>query len=67
MEPAETKRRNWVIVKTDMRAPKQDATYWRSQSFSARLAALEEIRREFHHWKYGVQPRFQRVYSIIKR
>jgi hypothetical protein len=31
------------------------------------LAALEQIRQEYHRWKYGVQPRFQRVYRIVKR
>ena len=29
--------------------------------------ALEEIRREYHRWKYGAEPGFQRVYSIAKR
>lgn len=61
------KSRKFLIVKTDMRSPKKDTVYWQSQSYQFRLAALEEIRQEFHQWKYHVQPRFQRVYSIIKR
>ncbi len=46
---------------------KSDAAYWRAQPPSARLAALEEIRQEYHKWKYGTEPRFERVYKIIKR
>jgi hypothetical protein len=44
-----------------------DLKYWQAQPPAARLAALEEIRREYHHWRYGAEPRFQRVYSIVKR
>lgn len=50
-----------------MKAPKTDADYWRTQPYAARLAVLESLRQEFITWKYGAQPRFQRVYSIIKR
>jgi hypothetical protein len=41
--------------------------YWRAQSYQDRLEALEQIRQEYHHWKYNAQPRFQRVYKVIKR
>ena len=44
-----------------------DFAYWQSQSLSARMAALESIRAEFHTWRYGAQPRLQRVYSISKQ
>ena len=44
-----------------------DFTYWQAQSYQARLAALEQIRQEYHRWRYGAQPGFQRVYSIVKR
>jgi hypothetical protein len=43
----------------------RDVHYWRQQTPQARLAALEEIRREYHRWKYGAEPRLQRVYRII--
>jgi len=55
------------FTKVDMKAPKTDAAYWRSQSYASRLAALESLRQEFITWKYGAQPGFQRVCSIIKR
>jgi hypothetical protein len=44
-----------------------DLKYWQAQPPAARIAELEEIRREYHRWRYGAEPRFQRVYSIIKR
>ncbi|MBW4541536.1 MAG: hypothetical protein KME43_20685 [Myxacorys chilensis ATA2-1-KO14] len=60
-------RRPLQVKKVNMKAPKQDATYWQTQPHHLRLAALEEIRREFHQWKYNAEPRFQRVYTIAKR
>ena len=44
-----------------------DTAYWRTQTPQARLAALEEIRREYHGWKHGAEPRLQRVYRVVKR
>jgi hypothetical protein len=44
-----------------------DLVYWRTQSYEARLAALEQIRQEYHAWRYGAEPRLQRVYQIVKR
>ena len=44
-----------------------DFAYWQSQPYSARLTTLEEIRLEYHQWRYGYEPGFQRVYSIVKR
>lgn len=44
-----------------------DFAYWQSQPCEARLAALERIRQEYHLWKYGAEPRLQRVYSITQR
>ncbi len=55
-----------VVTKIRLGQKKNDAAYWRTLPYSARLAALEQIREEYHHWKYHVQPGFQRVYRIIK-
>lgn len=61
-------RRAMPIVKASMRAPNQDVAYWRTQSFQARIDALEEIRREYHLWKYGdAEPRIQRGWISAKR
>jgi len=56
-----------VVTKVKLTDKKTDAAYWRKQSFSARLTALEEIRQEYHLWRYGAEPGFQRVYTIVKR
>ena len=56
-----------VITKIKLNDKKTDSAYWREQPYSARLAALEEIRQEYHHWRYGAEPGFQRVYTIVKR
>lgn len=62
-----TRRIAAVVRKVDVRSQGSDFAFWQSQSLSARLAALEEIRREYHRWKYGAEPRLQRVCSIVKR
>jgi len=56
-----------VIKEGKLTDKKTDAAYWRKQPYSARLAALEEIRREYHRWRYGAEPRLQRVYRIVKQ
>lgn len=56
-----------VVNKVSLGDRQSDAVYWRSKPYQDRLAALEQIRQEFHQWKYGDEPRFQRVYTIIKR
>jgi len=53
------------IVKLGEQKP--DSVYWRTRPPEERLAALEQIRREYHLWRYGAEPRFQRVFRIIKR
>ncbi len=60
-------QRQTSIIKVSMRSPKSDAIYWRTQPYAERLAALEKIRQDFIGWKYGAQPRFQRIYTIVKR
>jgi hypothetical protein len=44
---------------------KSDFAYWQTQSYQARLEALEQIRQEYHQWKDNrVESRLQRVYTI---
>jgi hypothetical protein len=52
-------------VKTEEQG--SDFAFWQSRTPQERLAALESIRREYHLWKYGTEPRFQRVLRIIKQ
>ncbi len=56
-----------VVKKYKIDEQPDDTSYWQSRSYAERLAALEEIRREYNQWKYGAEQRFQRVYRVIKR
>ena len=40
-------------------------SFWRTQSPVARVAAVEEIRREHHGWDHGAEPRLQRVFQSL--
>lgn len=61
--------RQIALVYRKMRIDEQgsDREYWLSQPPGARLAALEEIRREVHGWKLGEEPSVEKVVTIIKR
>lgn len=37
-----------VVRKTTVADQPKEADYWRTRSYEERLAALEEIRREYH-------------------
>jgi hypothetical protein len=54
-------------TKVGLHDQKSDFAYWQSQSCELRIAQLEQIRREYHQWKFGAEPRLQRVYKIVKR
>lgn len=60
-------QRQISVTKVSMKLPKSDAMYWRTQPYAVRLAALEPIRQDFVSWRYGAQPGFQRVYTVVKR
>ncbi len=63
----ETRTIRKVVRKVPLREQSSDFSYWRTQTYQARLAALEQIRQEFHRWHYGAEPRLQRLYQIVKR
>ncbi len=56
-----------VVNKINIKQNKNDFNYWQKQPYQKRLETLETIRQEYHQYKYNAQPRFQRVYTIIKR
>ena len=56
-----------VVRMTTLEEQPTDFVYWQTQPYEARLAALEEIRREYHQWSYDTQPRLQRFLRIIKQ
>jgi len=55
-----------VVHKTTLAEQPKESDYWQTQSYEQRLAALEEIRRDYHRWKYNAEPRLQRVYTVVK-
>ncbi len=56
-----------ICTKMPRTNAQSDFAYWQTQPYHLRLAALEQIRQEYHQWRYSVQPRLQRVYTIVKR
>jgi hypothetical protein len=56
-----------AIRKAKISESKNDFQFWQQQPFQDRLQTLESIRQEYHRWKYGSEPGFQRVYTITKR
>lgn len=56
-----------IVRKFPQKQQPSDASYWRQQPPEKRLEALEQIRQEYHQFKYNAQPRLQRVYRIVKQ
>lgn len=56
-----------VVKKMRLSDQPSDFAYWQSRPYAERLATLEQIRREYIRWKYGSEPGFQRVYTVVKR
>jgi hypothetical protein len=54
------------VAKMAIQDQPSDFLYWQNHPPQIRLAALEHIRREYHQWRYGAEPRLQRVYQILK-
>jgi 2-polyprenyl-3-methyl-5-hydroxy-6-metoxy-1,4-benzoquinol methylase len=52
-----------TVNKISLKQQASDFNYWQKQTPQKRLEALEQIRQEYHQYKYNAQPRFQRVYS----
>jgi len=56
-----------TYTKVRLQEQRSDFVYWQTQPYQVRLAALEQIRQEYHQWRYHAEPRLQRVYHIVKR
>lgn len=48
-----------VVRKIPLNGKPDDVTYWRSQPYSARLQMLEQIRSEYHQWKFNAEQCFE--------
>jgi hypothetical protein len=55
-----------AIKKSKIQEQETDFNFWQTQSYQARLEALEQIRTDYILWRYHVEPRFQRVYRVVK-
>lgn len=56
-----------VCRKFDISRQPTDFAFWQSQPYEKRLAALEEIRKEYHGGDDASEPGLQGVYRIIKQ
>jgi hypothetical protein len=56
-----------VVHKVRMDEQKSDFAYWQTQPYHVRLAALEQIRREYHGPKYDSERGIQRVCTIRRQ
>jgi hypothetical protein len=56
-----------VVAKVTIGQQTNDFGYWQKQSYQARIDALEEIRQEYHRWRYGAEPRLAPVCNILRR
>lgn len=56
-----------VVRKFKLTEQPNDFAYWQTQSYEARLAALEELRQEYYGYTDETEPRLQRVHRIAKR
>lgn len=56
-----------VVRRASLQEQPEDVDDWQKRSYQARLATLEQIRQEYHQWRYGSQPRFQKFHQIVKR
>ena len=55
-----------VVQKFKLGEEPKDVSFWRTQPYSVRMAALEDIRQAYILWKYGTEQRFQRVYRVVE-
>lgn len=56
-----------IVTKKKLSDSRNDFAYWQSKSPQERLAALEQIRREYNQWKNTDEPGFQRIYRVLKQ
>lgn len=47
----------------DRDAVRRDVDYWRSRTTTERIAAVDQLREQYH----GTLPRLQRVARVVKR
>jgi len=56
-----------VVTKVTIEQQTNDFADWQTKSYQERLDTLEEIRQEYHRWRYGAEPRLAPVCRILRR
>lgn len=56
-----------VVRKRRLDDPDDDVEYWRSRPPEERIAALEEIRSQYHRWIGLTENRIERVFTVVKQ
>ena len=56
-----------VVKKKKLSDPDQPWRYWLTRPVEERLAAVEELRCEYHGWTHGSEPRLSRVITVIRQ
>ena len=56
-----------IINKVYLKQQTIDFQNLQQQTHQKSLEALEQIRQEYHQYKYDAEPRLQRVYTIVKQ
>ena len=56
-----------VVAKYKLGEQPKDVAHWLSQPPEARWGGTEEIRREYHGWQEGKEPRIEKVITILRR
>lgn len=56
-----------VMAKYDVGHEPSENESWQNMSGDERLAALIEMRTRYFRWRYGTEPRFERLLTIARR
>jgi hypothetical protein len=56
-----------VVAKFRVGEQPSEIEQWRDRSGNERLAALIEMRARYLRWKYGTEPRLERVLQVARR
>ncbi len=64
---ADERRIDKVVTRKHLHDEDNDLEYWQSRSPMERLAALEEIRREYHIWRYDGETRMTCVARVVTK
>jgi hypothetical protein len=66
-EPPPRRRIAVAVTKKRLSDPDEAWRYWTTRPAVERLAAVEELRREFHGWHDHPRPRLSRLHQVVHR